>query len=77
VPRPSAHAKRVWCAEQQFLSHRAVIDKGSKLKWEEETTPKKRLRLVKEYLVQLEEEGGSCHANLLLSYWKNFCPMFR
>ena len=46
--------------------HKRLIDKGSEL--EEETTSEKRLRLAKEYLVQLEEEGGSCHANLLLSY---------
>jgi len=29
------------------------------LEGEEETAPEKRLRLAKEYLIQLEEEGGS------------------
>ena len=47
--------------------HKRLIDKGSELEGEEETAPEKRLRLAKEYLVQLEEEGGSCGSACVLA----------
>ena len=36
-----------------------LIDLGSDVEGEEETAPEKRLRLAKEYLLQLDEEGES------------------
>ena len=36
-----------------------LIDVGSDVEGEEETAPEKRLRLAKEYLLQLDEEGES------------------
>ena len=39
--------------------HNKLIDIGSAVEGEEETAPEKRLRLTKEYLLQLE--GESCH----------------
>ena len=38
-----------------------LIDVGSDVEGEEETAPEKRLRLAKEYLLQLDEEGESGH----------------
>ena len=41
--------------------HTKLIDVGSDVEGEKETVPEKRLRLAKEYLLQLDEEGESCH----------------
>ena len=41
--------------------HKKLIDVDSDVEGEEETAPEKRLRLAKEYLLQLDEEGESCH----------------
>ena len=43
------------------ILHKKLIDADSDVEGEEETAPEKRLRLAKEYLLQLDEEGKSCH----------------
>ena len=48
--------------------HKKLIDVGSDVEGEEETAPEKRLRLAKEYLLQLDEEGESYHDSMGWSY---------
>ena len=47
--------------------HKKLIDVGSGVEGEEETAPEKRLRLAKEYLLQLDEEGESCRDSTVRS----------
>ena len=56
--------------------HKRLIDKGSEV--EEETTSEKRLRLSMEYLVQLEEEGGSFGSAypLTIVLLGKVCPLY-
>jgi len=60
------------------ILHKKLIDVDSDVEGEEETAPEKRLRLAKEYLLQLDEEGESCHDStwsshhqLDASYWSS------
>ena len=41
--------------------HTKLGDVGSDVEGEKETAPEKRLHLTKEYLLQLDKEGESCH----------------
>ena len=60
------------------ILHKKLIDVDSDVEGEEETAPEKRLRLAKEYLLQLDEEGELCHDStwsshhqLDASYWSS------
>ena len=60
------------------ILHKKLIDVDSDVEGEEETAPEKRLRLAKEYLLQLDEEGELCHDStwrshhqLDTSYWSS------